>query len=72
MNKLQIQVLEYFVAPRRSWRMAQNFPDYQRNEVHTVLYALVAAGLIRHIRGVTNDAVYETTRHGKALLEMPR
>jgi hypothetical protein len=68
MNELQKQVLEYFKEPARSWQMAQHFPDYKRNEVHEMLYALVAAGLICHLHGTTNDAVYETTRAGKVLL----
>jgi hypothetical protein len=72
MNELQIKVLEYFAEPARSWQMAEHFPEYDRDEVHQALYALVKAGLIRHIRGRTNDAVYETTAHGKLLLETKR
>jgi hypothetical protein len=68
MNELQKQVLEYFVKPARSWQMADHFPDYDRDEVHQALYSLVGAGLIYHIRGKTNDAVYMTTRAGKVLL----
>jgi hypothetical protein len=71
MNELQMRVLQYFAEPARSWRMAENFfPEYERNDVHETLYSLVGAGLIRHIRGKTNDAVYEATPHGKALLEV--
>jgi hypothetical protein len=71
MDELRRLVLEHFEKPNFSARMHTHprFEGYDYGEVRHVRLGLIAAGLLKRVRGQTRGTVWELSDHGERMLD---